>query len=512
MTVNELWTPVSSNELSTLLSRSLLDDLIRDFEKLFSIDVCIFDSQGNLFYGRETHQAPVFEAAILINHQEIGRVGIGDFGGTEQGAEAAMYLARSLSIVATEIARRRQISDEVLERYDELNVIYDLASLISSNTLTQTELVEHVLSEASRILHAEAGVIYTYDDKEQELLPVHYFGDDTDPQFWSGRIRELARSALHAYDDTQLFEDDRVICAPLRYDEERLGALVLIRHDGEQEFKANDVHLMATLSHNTTLFLQAARLIDTLARQKQALEETLTELQAARDLLSRSERLSIIGQTIGGLVHDMRKPLSNVMGYAGLLQEDDLTDEERYEYASQIIGFINTFSSMAQEILDYTHGDDEHVERTVTKVGDYMRFVEGRLKPPGLDLAADLEMDVSAAADLTVMIDRQRFFRVFQNLVNNAIDAIEDHGGSQVVVKAEPAGEGMIQFTIADDGPGVPPDKVESIFEPLITTKAHGTGLGLAIVQRMINIHGGKIRYETSSQGGAAFVFTVPQA
>lgn len=512
MTVNELWTSVSSHYLLPLLPKALLDDLVGGFEKLFGAEAAIFDAQNTLYYGQPASQGPAFEASIIVDHHEIGRVEIGVPAQAERGQEAVDYLARSLSIVASETSRRRAIGEEILERYDELNVIYDLAALIASNTLAQTELVEHVLSEASRILGAEAGAIYVYDEEERELFPIHHFGEQSDPHFWLGRTRELARSALHAYDDTQLFENDRVICAPLRYNDERLGALVLLHRDAGRAFKANDVRLMTTLSHNTTLFLQAARLIDTLAQQKSELETTLAELQATRDELSRSERLSIIGQTIGGLVHDMRKPLSNVMGYAGLLQEHDLTDEERYEYAGQIIGFINSFSSMAQEILDYTHGEDEHIERTATRVGDYMRFIEGRLKPPGLDLPADVVIDAGSAADYTVMIDQQRFFRVFQNLVNNAIDAVEDHGGTQVMVRAEPLDNRMIQFTVADDGPGVPPDKVDSIFEPLITTKAHGTGLGLAIVQRMVTIHGGRIRYETSSQGGAAFIFTVPLA
>ena len=208
----------------------------------------------------------------------------------------------------------------------------------------------------------------------------------------------------------------------------------------------------------------------------------------------------------------MRKPLSNVMGYAGLLQEPDLTVDERQEYAAQIIGFINTFSAMAQEILDYTHGDDEHIDRTRTDVGEYMRFIESRLKPPGLQLSVEVDFDVNAAEGYSIFIDQQRFMRVFQNLVNNAIDAIEENRGSRVVLKATPTDDQMIQFMIADDGPGIPADKVDTMFEPLITTKAHGTGLGLAIVKRMVTIHGGDIRYETSSMGGASFVFTVPEA
>jgi signal transduction histidine kinase len=509
MTINEVSTPVNIVELNVLLPTATLATLIEPFESLLNLRVGIFYPDGAAYYGLEVCRQA--EVPIVVDHLEIGLVRVCGSHDDTGLYEAAAYLANTLSLLAVEVQRRRTIGDEVLARYDELNLIYDLATVISNQTLTQVEVVQRVLDETNRILRAEAGAIYVHDDANDELDPVHHFGHEGNEQFWMGHTRELALSTLYAYETTQLFEDGRVICAPLRHNDQRLGALVLIHESSERVFNANDVNLLTTLSHNTALFIQTARLIDTLGQRNQELTETLEALRAARDELSRTERLSIIGQTIGGLVHDMRKPLSNVMGYAGLLQEPDLSDAERQEYAAQIIGFINAFSSMAQEILDYTHGDDEHIDRAKTDVGEYMRFIESRLKPPGLQLSVEVEFDVSAAQGRSIFIDQQRFMRVFQNLVNNAIDAIEDHRGSRVVLSVAPTDDHMIQFVIADDGPGIPMDKVDTMFEPLITTKAHGTGLGLAIVKRMVTIHGGDIHYETSAMGGASFVFTVPE-
>ena len=509
MTINEASSLVNTAELNALLPAASLAAILEPIETILNIQVGIFDADGVFYYGFEMcHE---IEMPIVVNHLEIGRVRVC---GTQDDAklhEAATYLANMLTLLAVETQRRRGIADELLARYDELNLIYDLATVISSQTLTQGEIVQRVLNETNRIMRAEAGAIYVHDDVHNELTPVHHFGREGNTQFWMGRIRELALSTLHAYETTQLFENGRVICAPLRHNEERLGALVLIHESSDRAFNANDVNLLTTLSHNTALFIQAARLIEALGQRNHELTDTLEALRAARDELSRTERLSIIGQTIGGLVHDMRKPLSNVMGYAGLLQESDLSDEERQIYAAQIIGFINVFSSMAQEILDYTHGDDEQIDRVKTDVGEYMRFVKSRLKPPGLQLAVDVRFDVAAVEGHSIFIDQQRFLRVFQNLLNNAIDAIEEHHGTTVVLRATPTDNHQIQFVIEDDGPGIPTDKADTMFEPLITTKAHGTGLGLAIVKRMVTIHGGSIHYEPSAMGGASFVFTVPE-
>ena len=471
--------------------------------------IVVHDLQGHLEYGPSHAETPVVPAPILVEHRPVGTVGMCEAPDAVEAQAVLDHLANVLSMLATEILRRRNVADEVLERYDELNLIYDLAGLISSHNLSTDELMRSVLAETNRILRAEAGAIYIFDSDLGEMTPISFFGRRSVENYWQGRIRELALSTLYAFDTTQLFEGGRVICAPLRYDEERLGALVLMHEASGRTFNANDANLLTTLAQNTALFARAARLFDSLTQRNRELEFTLAELQSARDDLSRAERLSIIGQIVGGLVHDMRNPLNIVMGYAGLLQEGGLTEGEVSEYATQIITFVNTFSSMAQEILDYAR-DDEHLEQEKIDVEAYMAFIQQLVMPPGLRRTVRIEVDSSAAHGFAIRVDKQRFSRVFQNLVNNAIDAIEDHGGSQVTVRAEPTEDNGIRFSVSDDGPGVPPELAEKIFEPLTTTKPQGTGLGLAIVKRMVLKHDGEIHYEQAPEGGASFVFTIP--
>jgi signal transduction histidine kinase len=502
-----LHTPLNMIKFGQLITQDILDDLLPAFESLFGLEgqVIIEDGEGYVVYGA-TNVDCLRQSImpIIVSEQEIGTVGV-CAGGYD---EAVAFLTRALSRIALETYRRRQHGDELIARYNELNVIYGLGTLIANRGLSQDEIVDAVLHEANEILLADAGVIYVYNDQLREMHPVSYFGRD-DKQFWLGHMRELALSTLYAYETAQLSDNGKVICAPLRHGEELLGAVVLMSAQKDKAFSANDVNLLTTLSHNTALFIQAARLFERLELRKNELEQALGELQAARDELSRSERLAIIGQTVGGLIHDMRNPLNIVMGYAGLLQEGGLTDEESSEYATQIIRYVDTFSAMAQEILDYTQSDQK-INKKPIEVVDYLEYIRGLLLPPGLKRTVNIIVNAEAASGYTVCVDAQRYGRVFQNLVNNAVDAIEEHGGTTVMVTAEPTNDNMIRFTVADDGPGIPEHLVATIFEPFVTNKAHGTGLGLAIVDRMVNIHGGSIRYQRGDNGGASFMFTVP--
>ncbi|MAS35756.1 MAG: hypothetical protein CL610_17230 [Anaerolineaceae bacterium] len=513
MTFNELQIPVTNSLFSILLPESTLREVIEPLEKALSIQglIVVYDERGHQQYGHIPCDQPVVSAPIVVEHDEIGVVGVCYAQEQTDFQDITAYLARMLSMLAIETSRRRKIADEVLERYDELNLIYDLAVMISSHTLSQDEIIRAVLEETNRILQAETGVIYLFDEDGTDLVPISAFGRRSTEAFWQGSTRELALSTLANHDTSQLFEGGRVLCAPLRYDEDRLGALVVMHEESGKVFNANDVNLLTTLAYNTALFVRVAQLFDSLAQRNHELVETLEELQSTRDELSRAERLSIIGQIVGGLVHDMRNPLNIVMGYAGLLQEGGLTEAEVSEYATQIILFVDTFSSMAQEILDYAR-DDERLDRQRVEMQEYMAYIQNLLLPPGLRRAVKIEFDCAASYGYAISVDRTRFARVFQNLVNNAIDAIEDHGGSRIIIRAQAVDNGLIRFSISDDGPGVEPEVAERMFEPLTTTKPQGTGLGLAIVLRMIDRHNGEIHYEPSPEGGASFVFTVPQA
>ncbi|HEX2908464.1 MAG TPA: GAF domain-containing sensor histidine kinase [Phototrophicaceae bacterium] len=494
---------MGKNNLSAVLPLTTLDRLVPAFQALVSQGqtIIIVDAENHIYYGDPQLVLPhCATATIYADRETVGEVRVYADHPDAPLTPAADFLALTLSQLALEVQRRQQLSDEVLARYDELNLIYRLETSFVQG-VSKDELLKTILAETNRIIRADAGVVYSWDALNSSLVPVNSLSDQFNTDFWEGRVHELALSTLYAYEDAQLFDGEKLLCVPLRYNEKLLGALVLLYEAEDKTFKANDVNLLTTLAQNTSLFLYA---VD----RNNELVTALEDLQRARELLSRAERFNIIGQTVAGLFHDMKKPLSNAMGYAGLLQESDLSFEERHLFAGQIIKFIQTFSDMAQEILDYVSGDSK-VTKTPMPVKTMMEQVGGMLIPPGLENPVEIILNYDTVSDEIINVDL-RFIRVFQNLVNNAIDAIELNGGSKVEISAENDGD-KVRFSVTDDGPGIPEHIVATIFEPFFTHgKAGGTGLGLAIVNRMISIHGGEIHYEPAPGKGARFVFTVP--
>jgi signal transduction histidine kinase len=118
------------------------------------------------------------------------------------------------------------------------------------------------------------------------------------------------------------------------------------------------------------------------------------------------------------------------------------------------------------------------------------------------------------AAPVEALCDRMLIRRVLANLVENAVQAADGVGRKpeiRIAVSESPAERGA-RLTVDDNGPGVPADARERIFDPYVTTKEHGTGLGLAIVRKIVLDHGGDVHVEDepSPLGGARFVVTLP--
>jgi signal transduction histidine kinase len=111
-----------------------------------------------------------------------------------------------------------------------------------------------------------------------------------------------------------------------------------------------------------------------------------------------------------------------------------------------------------------------------------------------------------------VLGDRDRLKQAVVNLVGNALDAMRGQAGGTVRLSARMGGEGEVEVSVTDSGPGLDPQVVEQIFQPFVTTKPAGTGLGLSIVHRTMELHGGTVRLEPAPGRGTVATMRLPRA
>ncbi len=245
------------------------------------------------------------------------------------------------------------------------------------------------------------------------------------------------------------------------------------------------------------------RLNDEVGRLREELERKNAELR-------RHDRLAALGEMAAGLAHEVRNPLGGIALYASLL-ERELSDGSRSQLAAtRITQSVRSLDRLVSEILDFAQED--RLDRRVCVLGDILSDLQGSLEHWTEETRAECVFD-SSAREVTLDCDPERLRQVLLNLLINGLQAAGE--GGHVVLHAEQTPslnevEASVRIDVTDDGPGIPKEQLERIFNPFYTTKATGTGLGLAIVHRIMEAHGGTVRVMNRAEGGARFVLEWP--
>lgn len=246
-----------------------------------------------------------------------------------------------------------------------------------------------------------------------------------------------------------------------------------------------------------------------LAEQMSQTNRRLAEVQ---EEARRSERLAALGQMSAGLAHEIRNPLGVIKGSAEMLHTKL---GESNPLASELAGYIssetNRLSSLVARFLDFAR--PQALELTP---GDVREVVETALaavvaQRPNAKVIVERVYESELPQ---VRMDDRLCEQVFQNLALNAYEAMEPDGGKlRVEIFSATRGEVPgVEVVLADNGPGIPPEICEQIFNPFFTTKKAGTGLGLAIVSKIVDELRGSLQVESRPGEGATFRVFFPAA
>jgi signal transduction histidine kinase len=262
--------------------------------------------------------------------------------------------------------------------------------------------------------------------------------------------------------------------------------------------------------------LIVAMVLERRTRQRAQAALQTAELLAAeqRRELSHLGRVAVVGELSGALAHEINQPLAAILANA--------------RAAQRLLRDTGPPTAELRAILDDIESDDRRAAAVIRRVRGLVKKDEGETQllsvnevvGEALELAHTdlLHRGVSVNTRLSpssplVYADRVHLQQVLLNLIMNACDAMSDMPPDEraLAISTE-ANDGLVRIAVRDRGSGIPPESLESVFEPFVTTKKHGLGLGLAICRSIITAHGGDMSAANNPDRGATIVVSLPLA
>jgi signal transduction histidine kinase len=241
------------------------------------------------------------------------------------------------------------------------------------------------------------------------------------------------------------------------------------------------------------------------ARLFRELQEAYQHLRDTQDQLVHSEKLAVVGKLTAGIAHEIRNQLT-ILGYAEVIKMAVPDNQQVGKYVQNILDTRNRILSIVDEIRQFARNQTQSYEKAQFLLTNVINTALNIMSYDKEAKRRTIEKDYQVSPVLT--INRDKIIQVLINLIRNAIQATSDAGTISVRV-AENQHYALID--IADDGCGISPEHIGSIWQPFFTTKGEqGTGLGLDICKRIIEGHNGHISCQSDIGAGTTFTIELP--
>ncbi len=228
--------------------------------------------------------------------------------------------------------------------------------------------------------------------------------------------------------------------------------------------------------------------------------EDVTEFRYTEELLRKSEMLSAVGELAAGIAHEIRNPLTALKGFTKLI----LSGSHSESYLEIMRGELDRIETIVNELLVLSKPQAVQFERC--KIVDVLRDVVMLLETQALLTHVDIELWMPEEPIEVLCVENQ-IKQVFINLLKNAIEAMPKGGTIRITVERQ--GDDVV-IRVRDEGVGIPEEKLAKLGEPFYTTKDKGTGLGLMVSFKIVEQHGGTIRFESKEGEGTTVTVRLP--
>jgi signal transduction histidine kinase len=217
------------------------------------------------------------------------------------------------------------------------------------------------------------------------------------------------------------------------------------------------------------------------------------------------QKLAAVGNATARILHQVKNPLQTILLHAELLQENARAlGGPQKELSEAVLGEAERLAAMLNELSQWAAGARRSLALGPQPLHELVRQVA---RTSAREASARVEAE--ELAEVVVLADLYYLRQAIENLIRNALEAMSGQPDARLVLAVAKA-EGGALLTVSDNGPGIPPERLQEIFQPFVSTKGTGMGLGLAICREIVEGHGGRIDVRSEPGEGTAFRIFLP--
>jgi PAS domain S-box-containing protein len=417
---------------------------------------------------------------------------------------------------ALDISERKAAEQEIRRRNRELMILNEIGQTLNQ-PLELQEMLGRALRQIVELFGTEVGSVFLLDAESAILrrvaaagltseysraFPATEIPSDLLDHIRASRATVLSVSGLPLpaiFRDFQQKERLEVSTLVLLWSKDRLLGCLMLGNRKVREFSSAEVNLLVSVGNQIAASIEKMLLLDETRRAYENLRRT-------QEQLLQSEKMAAIGQLISGVAHELNNPLTAILGYSQLLASSEFVNERGAEFVGKLHKQAHRTHRIVNNLLSFAR--QQKPERIPVRINqvveDTLALREYDLRVNNIQIHCDLEQNLPLLG-----ADANQLQQVFLNILNNAVDAIQEHSDRGDIWIRTATEEGRILIEFVDSGLGI--QDTHRVFDPFYTTKpvGKGTGLGLSICYGIISEHGGEISVQNVPPRGAAVRVTL---
>jgi signal transduction histidine kinase len=381
-----------------------------------------------------------------------------------------------------------RVLNSTLDRNVQLKMIQEVATELTRTTDSSTFLFDRKTGE----LYAEVATGEAAEKLKRIVVPLE--GSIAGWVIKTGQpavVNDVQHDSRHYNQADKLVSDDQtqfvtrsILAVPLEAQGKIIGVLEVVNKVGDQPFTDEDLELLETLAAQAAVAIEKARLFE------------------QSDLVSE-------------VVHELRTPMTSIIGYSKMLSMPGIPEETKAQFAETIHREATRLGKMVNDFLDWARLESGRVRFTQAQV-DMCRLVNETvqvIEPQAQERGIRIEKSIPGES-MVVTGDEARLKQVLVNLASNGVKYNRDDGMLAFDVQRV---QDRVSIAVRDTGMGIPQESLEKLFErfyrvPGTENIVRGAGLGLNITKSLVEAHGGEIRVDSVVGEGTTFTIVLPLA